>query len=272
MSTNQPDRPPEVPAAPEPAQTPPETVPDGNQLGRARRLAILAGLLAGLIAFGIGEATYELIQAEKVSQNLMGSIVMVSNRATTTVADTRNAAVAFGALGACLGACLGIAGGLARRSSAAAVTGGLLGVFLGLAIGAGTSLALLPWFIKARYDYFQYDLAVALAMHVTIWGLLGAAAGLAFAAGLGESRFAGRSLVAGCVGAVLGALAFELIGAVIFPSANTNYPISETWPTRLLARLLVTVGTALTVALLLPEPRSAAAALPAEQPTSAPEV
>jgi hypothetical protein len=152
-------------------------VPEGNRLGRARRLAILAGLLSGLIAFGIGEESYELIQAEKVSQNLMGSIVMVSNRATTTVADTRNAAVAFAELGVCLGACLGVAGGLARRSGAGAVTGGLLGVFLGLALGAGASLALLPWFIKARYDYFQYDLAIALTMHVTIWGLLGAAEG-----------------------------------------------------------------------------------------------
>jgi hypothetical protein len=247
-------------------------VPDGNRLVRARRLAALAGLLAGLIAFGIGEATYDLIQAEMVPQNMVGSIVMVVNRATTTVADTRNAALAFGALGACLGACLGVAGGLARRSSAAAVTGGLLGVLLDLAIGVGASLALLPWFIKARYDYFQYDLAIALTMHVTIWGLLGAAAGLAFAVGLGEPRCAGRSLVAGWVGAVLGALAFELIGAVVFPSANTNYPISETWPTRLMARLLVSVGTALIVALLLPEPRPGGAAHPAEKPTPATEV
>jgi hypothetical protein len=54
---------------------------------------------------------------------------------------------------------------------------------------------------------------------------------------------------------------------MVFPSANTNYPISETWLTRLLARLLVSVGTALIVALLLPEPRPAGAALPAENPT-----
>jgi hypothetical protein len=148
------------------------------------------------------------------------------------------------------------------------VTGGLLGVFLGLALGAGASLALLPWFIKARYDFFEYDLLIAMIMHVVIWGLLGAAAGLAFAVGLGESRLGGRSLVAGLVGAVLGAMAFELIGALVFSSANTNYPISETWPTRLIARLLVTVGTAMVVAWFVPGP----AALPAEKPAPPPEV
>ncbi len=247
-------------------QSPPGTVADPGRYGRARWLAILAGLLAGLVAFGIGEATYELIPAEKVAQNLMGSIVMVGNRATNTVADARNGAIAFGVLGLCLGGCLGIAGGLARRSGAGAVTGGLIGSLLGLALGAGISLAVLPKFISMRYDYFEYDLIIAMVMHSLIWGLLGAAAGLAFAVGLGESRSAGRSLVAGWVGAVLGALAFELIGAMVFPSANTNYPISETWPTRLMARLLVSVGAALTVALLVPGP------LPSEKPKVTSEV
>jgi hypothetical protein len=272
MSTNEAGVPPAGRDAPGTPQAQLGTVPQSDGLGRARWLAILAGLLAGLVAFGIGEATYELIRAATVQQNLMGSIVNVPDRATSTVADARNAALAFAALGACLGGCLGVAGGLARRSRAGAVTGGLLGVFLGLALGAGTSLALLPWFIKARYDFFEYDLLIAMIMHVVIWGLLGASAGLAFAVGLGESRLGGRSLLAGLVGAVLGAMAFELIGAVAFTGANTNYPISETWPTRLMARLLVTVGTAMAVALLLPGPPSGPAAPQAEKPAPPPEV
>jgi hypothetical protein len=129
-------------------------------------------------------------------------------------------------------------------------------------LGAGLSLALLPWFIKARYDYFDYDLIISMTMHLLIWGLLGAAAGLAFSVGLGDARSGARSLVAGLAGAVVGAIAFELIGALFFSSANTNYPISETWPTRLLARLLVTVGAAVAVALLLPEPSREKAASP----------
>src|SRR5262249_54766424 len=158
-------------------------------------------------------------------QDLMGNTVMVVSRATSTVADARNGAVAFGALGLCLGGCLGIAGGLARHSRAGAITGGLVGSLLGLALGTGVSLALLPQFISMRYDHFEYDLIIAMTMHGLIWGLLGAAAGLAFAVGLGEPGLHGRSLVAGLVGAVLGAMAFEVIGALVFPGANTNYPI-----------------------------------------------
>jgi hypothetical protein len=142
---------------------------------------------------------------------------------------------------------------------------------LGLALGAGVSLALLPWFITMRYQYFDYDLILSVLMHGLIWGLLGAAAGLAFAVGLGESRLRARALVAGFVGAVLGAIAFDLVGAVFFPMAETDEPISETWPTRLLARLLVTVATAIAVILLLPEPRPIQPAHRLDPVTPAPE-
>jgi hypothetical protein len=180
---------------------------------------------------------------------------MVTDRTNQIVADSRNGALTFGVLGLCLGGCLGVAGGLARRSAPAAATGGLLGAILGLALGAGLSLSLLPWFLKARYSYFEYDLMISLAMHGLIWGVLGAVAGLAFAIGLGDRRLPGRALTAGLVGAVLGTVAFELIGATLFTMARTGEAISETWPTRLMARLLVTLGTAVVVVLLLPEPR-----------------
>ena len=93
-------------------------------------------------------------------------------------------------------------------------------------------------------------------MHGVIWGPLGAAAGLAVAIGLGEPRLIGRAMVAGLAGAVLGAVAFDVVGAFAFPLAKTDSPISRTWASRLLARLLVTIGTAATLALLLPAPRN----------------
>ena len=105
-------------------------------------------------------------------------------------------------------------------------------------------------------------------MHGLIWGLLGASAGLAFAVGLGEPRLCGKVLTAGFVGAVLGTVAFELIGGVAFPMAETGEPISETWATRLMARLLVTVGTALIVILLLPD-RARAPSAPSRRPGAA---
>jgi hypothetical protein len=232
--------------------------PDAKSaVARARWLVVLGGLLAGLVSFGIGEAVYEIIPTGKVEVNLMGTKTMTVDRGTSMVADARNGALTFAVLGLCLGGCLGLAGGLARRSTSGALTGGMVGSTLGIALGAGVSLALLARFISMRYNYFEYDLLISLLMHGLIWGLLGAAAGLAYAVGLGELRLSGRAVTAGLVGAVLGTVAFELIGAVFFNAAETDEPISETWQTRLMARLLVTVATALAIALLLPDPPKA---------------
>jgi hypothetical protein len=85
---------------------------------------------------------------------------------------------------------------------------------------------------------------------------VGASAGLALAVGLGERHVAGHAVMAGLLGAVLGSIAFDMIGAAAFTNARTFQPISDTWPTRLLARLLVTIGTDAAVAVSLPGPRA----------------
>ena len=130
-----------------------------------------------------------------------GTKIRVATRATSAVATARNGAVGFGILGACLGGCMGIAGGLSRRSPAGAAGGGVLGAVLCMTLGACVSWVALPRFIAARQDYIEYDLIISLAMHLSICGLIGAAAGLAFAVGLGEPRLCGRILAAGLLGA-----------------------------------------------------------------------
>ena len=137
-----------------------------------------------------------------------------------------------------------MAGGLSRRSPAGAAVGGILGVVLGMALGACVSWVALPRFIAARQDYIEYDLIISLAMHVSICGLVGAAAGLAFAVGLGDPRLCGRILAAGLLGAAMARSPSEMIGAAAFPVAETDEPISKTWLTRLLARMLVSLATA----------------------------
>jgi hypothetical protein len=132
---------------------------------------------------------------------------------------------------------------------------GLVGSILGLTLASGASLALIPFFLKTLPAHPEYELILPMIMHATIWGLTGAAAGLAFAVGLGERRLLGRALAAGFVGAVLGAIAFELIGAGLFPLANTGQPISTTWLTRLMARFMVTIATAVALILRLPGSR-----------------
>jgi len=218
---------------------------------RTRGLLAVGGLLAGLLAFGVGEAVYDLIPAKSVTQHALGLTRVTPTVASENVAAARNGALAFGVLGLFLGGCLGLAGGLARRSLFAAAAGGL-GSVLGCAAGVGASLALLPFCIASRIRYPDSDLVISFFMHGAIWGLLGALAGLAFAVGLGRRPLWGQALTAGFAGALVGAVAFDLIGLVAFPGAKTDDPISRTWVTRLMARLLVTVATAVAVSLVLP--------------------
>jgi hypothetical protein len=225
---------------------------------RARWLAALAGVVAGLVAFGVGEAIYNVIPAAPVEQNISGNRVMLPNRATNKAADTQNAALAFGALGVCLAGFMGVAGGLARRSTASALIGGLFGSVVGMALGTGLSLLLIPSLLNARDYYSDYDIVISLVMHGIIWGLLGAVAGLAFVAGISQWRLLGRAVTAGFMGGSLGAAAFELMGAIAFAAAETDEPVSATWTTRLLARLLVTLGVAVALVLVLPKSPQAA--------------
>jgi hypothetical protein len=248
------------------SSTGPDVVPDGpipqaarektgGGFSRARILAVAGGIVAGLAAFGIGEATSDLIPAEPVQYNFMGEMRWTVTKDSPRVLS-RATALGFGVLGACLGGSLGIAGGLARRpaSPAAPAAGGLLGAVLGVALGAGTSLALVSPLLDLYFGHKDLEILTGMFSHGVLWGPLGAAAGLAFAVGLGERRLTGRALMAGLAGAVLGTVAFDLVGALAFPLAQTDHLFSQTWPTRLMARLMVSLGTAAAIVLVLPNP------------------
>ena len=219
-----------------------------------RWLVAVAGLVAGLAAFGIGEATSELVPPETVQQKVQGGTTTSLSRSTPRVV-TRSGALAFGILGACLGGCLGIAGGLARRSASAAIVSGLSGAVLGLALGTGFSFAAFALYYWADDHYVLDEMVKSVVLHGLIWAPLGAAAGLALAFGLGDRRLGGRTLAAGLLGALMGAVAFDLIAAIVFPMVRTADPAAETWLVRLTARLLVSLATALLVILNLPGPR-----------------
>jgi hypothetical protein len=273
MNTQETDRPPEDLAGQKspPAKPTIRTTASFPWFGRVRWLAIAGGVLAGLLAFAAGEATYQIIPIENEARDLMGTKVFQPSVATRSAGLTKNGALTFGLLGLCLGGCLGLAGGLARRSNSGAIVGTLLGAILGPALGAGVSWLGLPWFINERLLHAEYDLILGLGMHGLIWGSVGAAAGLAFAVGLGRPRFYLPSVIAGLLGALLGTVAFDLFGAAAFPMAECDEPISVTRVTRLLARLLVAVGTALSLALLLPDPQGEARSDQGAATTSSPD-
>jgi hypothetical protein len=229
--------------------------------GRRTMVTLLAGLVAGLAAWVGGELCLGLIKPPLHPMNSRGMMLKVTYPNEEAAADAKNAGLAFLILGAALGAALGLAGGLARRSPGAALKAGLLGLMMGAGAGALVSLAVLPPYnaYKARNaDEALRDLVTPLFLHMAIWSSIGAVSGLAFGLGLG-ARFRLPVIVqAALAGAALGAVIYELVGALAFPTAQTARFVSTTWQTRLFARLAVTLLTAAAAALAAKAPGSPA--------------
>jgi hypothetical protein len=203
-------------------------------------LGLGLALLAGAGAWYAGEYTFRRYKPSDEAASQAYNFVALNREMAQ--AQSYNGALTFGLLGGLLGLGLGLAGGLTRRSAVGAVIGGLAGLILGTAAGALPALVVMPWQWQHRNDDpSSTELLVPFATHLALWGLVGLAAGVSFAIGVGGARpsrlLAGAA--AGLVGAILGTFAFEMIGAFAFPLARTADPFSGTSETRLLARLCV---------------------------------
>lgn len=243
----------------DPAIGAPEIAPT---TARIRAMALAAGALAGLAAWLLGEAFLTPFQPHVFVDQMFGQSIERVRFEDRADAEAKNAAFAFGLLGGSLGLALGLAGGLTRRSGRGAAVAGLAGLALGAAGSILASLALLPVYFHAESrDQVQLsqDVMLPLLVHAGIWATAGLAGGAAFGLGLGLRG--GRLLNAalgGLIGALSGSVLYEAIGAAAFPTSQTTLPISVTWPTRLMARMLVTVAAAAVTALAVS--RAAAAA------------
>jgi hypothetical protein len=205
---------------------------------RTWALALSAGLAAGLVAWAVGEAT---LIPEAGFQNKAQKIVVLPE-----VAGLRNCSISFGALGAAMGLGLGMAGGLIRRSVPRAVMAGAAGLLLAGGIGVAVSRLILPIYYQNSRGG---DITYSLMAHAGVWAAAAAATGLAFALGLGGWRGALRVMLGAAGAALFATVIYEFAGGIVFPQALTDRPISLTWETRLLARLLVTVLVAAGVVL-----------------------
>jgi hypothetical protein len=174
----------------------------------------------------------------------MGQIVIAPTAATTQAANVKNATRMFGAFGALLGLMLGLAGGWARGNARAAWSAGASGLIAGLVTGAAG-----PALIVRAYHHWQSDgaddLIVSMAMHSGLLISLGAAGGLALAIGSGNMRRLAHAALGGAVGAVLGAVVYDLIGAFAFPFANTADPLATTAAARFLELIIPAIAIAL---------------------------
>jgi hypothetical protein len=192
-------------------------------------LVLSAGLAAGLVAWAVGEAT---LVPEAGFQDRDKKITI-----SPQVAGLRNSTISFGVLGAALGLALGTAGGLVRRSFPRAALAGAAGLIL----GGGAGVALTRWVLPIYYAHSAAgDITYSLMVHAGVWASVAAAAGLAFVIGLGGWRGALPGIVGGAGAALVATVIYEFAGGFLFPTALTDRPISQTWETRLLARLLVT--------------------------------
>ena len=200
---------------------------------RTWALALAAGLLAGVIAWAVGEAT---LVPEAAYENKKEHVHVAHS-----VAGIRNGIISFGALGAATGLALGLAGGLIGRSALRAIAAGATGLLLGGGVGVALSQLILPIYYNHSTSG---ELTYSLMVHGGIWTAVGAVAGLAFGIGLGGWRAALGAMLGGACAALLAAVIYEFAGGILFPLALTDRPISQTWQSRLLARLLVAGLTA----------------------------
>jgi hypothetical protein len=222
------------------------------------RLTLAAGLLAGLAAWGLCEA---LVAPYKLPDHLIGKMGAGTEISRlTTAAAARRATITYTALGAALGLALGLAGGVARRSIAGGLTAALLGAAAGAGAGFGGSRAVMPYFHQFGVQITD-NLAVPILLHGAIWSAVGAVGGLAFGLGCGNPKSVGRATLGGLIGALLGTVGYELVGALAFPGADTSRALANTGITRLLActsvAFMTAAGAVLAVQTPLTRPRPA---------------
>jgi len=210
------------------------------------RLCLTVGLLAGSLSWGVEEVSlryfgpsYHLNKEHSRSAAASGAELARQRLKSMT----RTAMTSYGLLGGLLGLGLGMVGGRARGSSARGATAGLMGLLLGGVACAVPSLLLVP-----RY-YTELaaagDLTFPLRVHLGMWVNVGVAGGLALAAGLGSWSRGFPTLLGGALGAAFGTACYEFLGAVAFPTAETNLPLSLSFGSRLTAHLAVAVLSAL---------------------------
>jgi hypothetical protein len=202
------------------------------------------------------EATLDSFKARGAATRFMSFTFMIPGWQERADAATRNAGLALGLTGAAAGLALGLAAGLARRSARAGAAAALLGLVMGAAAGAGATLAAVPLATRVRDrdpGSMSAEMTSSLLVHGLPWAAVGAAGGLAFGIGIGGRDWAGRGLLGGLLGAVAGALLYEVIGALALPGTKTIDPIAASWGTRLLAQLLAVIPAAAGVAALVPD-------------------
>jgi hypothetical protein len=119
---------------------------------------------------------------------------------------------------------------------------GAAGLGLGGLAGAGATYALCGVFhelFRASNEAFSKDLLRPLLMHGGMWLPAGLFGGLALGLGLGGWKRGIQTAFGGLLGAAIAVVAFEIVGALAFPTAKTAHPVATEAGARLLVHLCV---------------------------------
>jgi hypothetical protein len=221
----------------------------GAKRSRARLpiIAILCAATAAVVSWMAGESRLFAARAQQVRFMAAGRQIEWSTPETKAAAQRATLARLQGIFGLLLASGLGAAGA-SSRSAWAALAAGLAGAGLGALFGAVTPYLVLP----AYEHYLQVhggDVPASMIMHASLWGGIGAAAGLALGLGLGGRWRPWQAALGGLLGAALGAVLFDLVGALVLPLDETGLPDSATARARLVARLVVALAVALVATL-----------------------
>ena len=154
-------------------------------------------------------------------------------------AETKNTALTFGILGGSIGLSFGLIGSLGGHMRRCSVLGGMGGLILGFVAGVSISIVLVPLFFARLEDGPSPVLPVL--MHIGMYSTIGAVAGFSFGFGLSRWRGAGQGLVAGFMGALLGAFVNDVLHTILFPLEWEYSPIPGTGSSRLMGHLLVSL-------------------------------
>jgi hypothetical protein len=202
------------------------------------------------------EATLDSFKPQATSTQFMRMTFFIPSWQERATAGVRNAVLALGLMGASVGLAFGVAGGLARRSVWAGALAGVFGLLLGAAGGAGAAFASVPLASQVHDrdpGNMSLEMASSLCARGIPWAAIGALGGLAFGIGLGGRARAGRGLLGGLLGAVAGALLYEVIGALALPDTKIIEPIAASWGMRVLAQMLAVIAAAIGIAALVPD-------------------
>ena len=207
---------------------------------------VLLAIAAGVIAWGAGESRLLRVDTAETDVMLLGQKIRSATAETIQKAEITTAIRTF----ACFGALLGLAGGLAGKPRRGAIRAGLIGLILGGILGGVAALVVVPIHSRLVIEPVPEFLTTFLG-HAGIWMPIGAAAGLAL--GLGSNldpRQTRLAIVGGLLGAAIAAILYEVAGALAFPLAETDLPISKSPGSRFLARILLAICVPTTALLL----------------------